>query len=234
MTNHQIIMSSPLARFSFFSIDDPHIQSFIDQWVKTGDIQQATQKKSVKQQLHFLSARALLRALLFHLTHHRDWKIITNAKGKPYIINADGTAGPHISVSHTTGMVACAVSDAAPIGIDIEQWKVRDFIKLADHSFGPQENAMVKKGGIAGFYRIWTLREAMGKATGEGLSLVTNKNDLISSVVSNYHQSEHFSLYYHPDAPKNYSIAIALFHPSQAPHNGIMELINLQTLLKTT
>lgn len=35
--------------------------------------------------------------------------------------------------------------------------------------------------GLAGFYRIWTLREAIAKATGDGLGLVIDSMDRVAT-----------------------------------------------------
>ena len=48
---------------------------------------------------------------------------------------------------------------------------------LAALAFGPAEQT--EAAAAEGFYRIWTLREAMAKATGEGLMLAANRCDLI-------------------------------------------------------
>jgi hypothetical protein len=52
---------------------------------------------------------------------------------------------------------------------------------MAAWGFGPGECAAATIGGAAAFYRIWTLREAMGKATGEGLALATDRHDRFGS-----------------------------------------------------
>ena len=48
---------------------------------------------------------------------------------------------------------------------------------MAEATFGPLETQRVGRTGERGFYRIWTVREAMGKATGEGLRLVADRLD---------------------------------------------------------
>jgi 4'-phosphopantetheinyl transferase len=68
------------------------------------------------------------------------------------------------------------------IGIDVECHRPRDFGALADQAFGPVEQREVAVGGQEAFYRIWTLREAMAKATGDGLALVLNRHDLADGV----------------------------------------------------
>lgn len=216
-------MTSYLATFSILSSQHSKIKSFMERWLAVEDIESAHQKQSDKQQYHFLIARALLRALLYHDTPSEEWKIFNAPNGKPYIINKQGHQGPHISISHTHGMVACAISSHTAIGIDIEYWRERNFLKLAEYAFGPQEQQAVKEHGISEFYRIWTLREAMGKATGEGLKFVTNGLDLVVSSIEEYHRLEDFYLYQHKGEPKNYNIALALYN---LPKNLIAKTVD--------
>ncbi|WP_218574637.1 4'-phosphopantetheinyl transferase superfamily protein [Reyranella sp. CPCC 100927] len=103
-----------------------------------------------------------------------------DSRGKPSIQPSDGTRPPAVSITHTIDMVSAAACDWGPVGIDLEMHdRRRDIARLAAFAFGPSEQAMVRTGGAAAFYRIWTLREAMGKATGDGLSLATDGMDRI-------------------------------------------------------
>lgn len=125
-----------------------------------------------------LAARGLLRLLLLHVTGRADWQICPDARGKPFLCDGGVVAGPHISLSHSGAWVAVAVSPLFMLGIDVEVHKVRDFQKLATYAFGPQE-AQVAHTGAADFYRLWTLREAMGKWDGQGLRRAANGRDEI-------------------------------------------------------
>jgi phosphopantetheinyl transferase len=78
-------------------------------------------------------------------------------------------------------MVACAFSGTGSIGIDLEAHRPRSFDAIACHGFGPGEQSIIARDGMRAFYRIWTLREAMGKATGQGLALVTDGRDHIQA-----------------------------------------------------
>lgn len=125
-----------------------------------------------------LAARALLRALLSRQTGDQGWRLQADDRGKPFLIAGDGTAGPSVSLSHSGAMAAAALGPAgASLGIDIETHKQRDVQALAAHAFGPTEQQRVAAGGAAAFFRLWTLREAMGKATGQGLSLAADGRD---------------------------------------------------------
>lgn len=103
--------------------------------------------------------------------------IDTDARGKPVVY---GTTARHISISHTGNVVAAAASAIGPVGIDVEYRDPdRDLNRLALAAFGPAECQAVAFHGISAFYRIWTLREAISKATGDGMALVTDRIDRV-------------------------------------------------------
>jgi 4'-phosphopantetheinyl transferase len=94
--------------------------------------------------------------------------------------------------------VAVAIAPAGALGIDIERHRTRDFAALAARAFGPAERAEVAASGADAFYRIWTLREAVAKATGEGLALAANGRDLVEGGASEpYRRTEHGGRVWH-------------------------------------
>ena len=131
-----------------------------------------------------LLALAALRALLFAVTRRTDWIVVRSPFGKPSVTPTGGQTGPSVSLSHTAGLIAVAVAQGGEIGIDVERHRPRDFAALADQAFGPVEQQEVAAAGQEAFYRIWTVREAMAKATGDGLALVLNRYDLADGVAS--------------------------------------------------
>lgn len=81
-------------------------------------------------------------------------------------------------MAHSGPLLACAATLLGPIGVDIERPRPgRDLTGIADAAFGPAEIRRSACGGPAAFYRIWTLREAIAKAMGEGLALVADRSD---------------------------------------------------------
>jgi 4'-phosphopantetheinyl transferase len=79
-----------------------------------------------------------------------------------------------LSLSHTRGLVAAAVSDAVELGIDVEAHDPRhDAVGIAESYFRPEETRLVQTGDDVRrretFLRLWTLKEAFVKATGERL-----------------------------------------------------------------
>jgi phosphopantetheinyl transferase len=73
------------------------------------------------------------------------------------------------------------VSSAIAVGIDIEVYNSRrDFARIAAATFGPEEQMAVAGEGASAFYRIWTLREAMAKASGAGIAEVADRTDRVA------------------------------------------------------
>ncbi len=79
--------------------------------------------------------------------------------GKPAL--AEG--GPHFSLSHAGDVVGVAVLDVGPVGLDVEVVRpMSDLDATARHVGAPSEPAA--------FFRAWTRKEALLKATGDGLA----------------------------------------------------------------
>ncbi len=86
------------------------------------------------------------------------------AHGKPIL---RGAGAPHVSISHSAELIALAVTEAAPIGVDVEAVVERDHAGLAATFLAGTEAV----DGPAAFYTLWTRKEAVVKATGDGLRM---------------------------------------------------------------
>lgn len=84
--------------------------------------------------------------------------------GKPRLPDA---AELHVSVTHSGELIAVAISSAAPIGLDVELVTERDYLGLARAFLAPGETV----DGPDSFYTLWTRKEAVIKATGDGLRM---------------------------------------------------------------
>jgi 4'-phosphopantetheinyl transferase len=189
--------------------DTEEAKSLVARWATTDDHAQAKSRHNKIIQQNFLLTRATLRALLAHVTGADDWHIRPDAQGKPQSLTAAGARGAHISLSHTHGLIACAASEEGPIGIDVEYWRLRDFSSLADFAFGPGERQEVARYGVSAFYRIWTLREAIAKATGNGLMAAIDGQDQVAAApLSGCWVSGEWRLF-NASPHINYSLAVA-------------------------
>ena len=71
------------------------------------------------------------------------------------------------SVSHSGDCVAVALTSAGPVGVDIEALTAADYKPAITSACVPAEQAAIRC--PADFYCYWTRKEAVLKATGEGL-----------------------------------------------------------------
>ncbi|GIH67775.1 4'-phosphopantetheinyl transferase family protein [Sphaerimonospora thailandensis] len=100
--------------------------------------------------------------------------------GKPHIRN-DGQERLHVSVSHSTNLVAVAMTTVGPLGVDVEALPAdsadsADSVdEVAQCALSPTERsalrALRESERRAAFARLWVRKEAALKATGHGLRI---------------------------------------------------------------
>ncbi|MEH1165959.1 4'-phosphopantetheinyl transferase superfamily protein [Micromonospora sp. CPCC 205539] len=78
-----------------------------------------------------------------------------------------------VSVSRTDGVVVVAARPAGPVGVDVERVRPLPALALARRWFPPAELSWLagrpEAGHAVDFLRLWTAKEAVGKALGLGL-----------------------------------------------------------------
>lgn len=85
--------------------------------------------------------------------------------GVPLAERTDGGPVPHLSLSRTTGLVAVALAEHGPVGVDVER---ADRVDLGRVALAPGERPAP---GPHGLLRTWTRKEAVLKAAGTGLAV---------------------------------------------------------------
>ncbi len=98
--------------------------------------------------------------------------ILRGEHGKPYAPELDGI---EFNLSHSGRHALIAIARDQAIGIDIEaQGRRRSIDDIAERFFAPAESqalrALPEESRDAAFLRLWTGKEAVLKALGEGLS----------------------------------------------------------------
>jgi 4'-phosphopantetheinyl transferase len=126
----------------------------------------------------YMAAHALLRALLSERADvaPSSWGFVAGPAGKPELDPAHGLPWLRFNLSHARSLVACAVTVGDDIGIDVESLDRRPPTEgLAARWFAPEETACLAARAeptrTATFLRLWTLKEAFVKATGDGIAL---------------------------------------------------------------
>lgn len=100
-----------------------------------------------------------------------DYETVTGSSGKPYFRNFPDI---FFNISHSGKYVVCAVSDKE-VGIDIEGGR-KASISLAKRFFCQEEASWINEEDSEDrFFRIWTLKEAYGKAVGCGVLEILSK-----------------------------------------------------------
>lgn len=107
-----------------------------------------------------------------------DLELYYGEKGKPYLRDYPF----YFNLSHSGSNVVCAFS-RQEVGVDIQQYKRTDIVRLAERFFSAEEKKALKachdrKELERLFYQLWTRKEAYGKLTGEGIAAVIDRSVL--------------------------------------------------------
>ncbi len=131
-----------------------------------------------KDRDRYCMSHALVRSVLseYASVDPRHWRFAHNRYGRPRIAEPAGVLPLRFNLSHTTHLLACAVTLDREIGVDVEA--VRDGfggVDIARRYFSSSEVAALdqlpKADQARGFFEYWTLKEAYLKARGMGLAL---------------------------------------------------------------
>jgi 4'-phosphopantetheinyl transferase len=131
-----------------------------------------------RDQVAFLLTRALIRTTLsrYAAIDPCDWRFIANDYGRPEILDRPpGVPDLRFNISHTNGLIACAVTIGREVGVDVENVERHLSHDVAGRHFAPQEvrdlRALPEADQDRVFFDYWTLKEAYIKARGFGLAL---------------------------------------------------------------
>lgn len=138
----------------------------------------------------FVLCRAALRSILCkELGCHNDQLTFGELQhGKPFALVDNAPAPIRFNVSHGSKHGLIAVAPEGRLGVDIEDRTTRrDFDRLIEAAFGPNEQAALRleraTGGFELFYKLWTVKEALIKALGTGMSLDPSKFEAPASML---------------------------------------------------
>jgi 4'-phosphopantetheinyl transferase len=103
------------------------------------------------------------------------WRFAAGPHGRPEVAEPREHRGLRFNLSHTDGLVGCALVREHPVGFDVESLaRATDVAPIAARFFAPPEAAALRALPAAArrrrFFDYWTLKEAYLKATGRGLS----------------------------------------------------------------
>lgn len=158
--------------------------SFLETVLSDREAERARSFRNPADQARALLSYGLLRLLLAEELAMAPQEVpVTRAcptcgkeHGKPRLAGASAESAVEISISHSGDWVVIGLSRHHPFGVDIE-WmnRVDDLDGLAEISLSDRERqvwrALPREQHVRGFYRYWTRKEAIVKATGDGLTV---------------------------------------------------------------
>ena len=158
----------------------------------------------------------------------RSYELEDGAYGKPHLKSCPDI---HFNLSHSGDYALCAVS-TGEIGCDIQQMSGSS-PDIARRFFTDAETAAIQAAGDEDaqgelFFRIWSLKESVIKATGQGLRTPLGSFEVLPGTESLvlgeqlYHLREYFSL-------PGYSCAVCSVLPMDCPE---IEILPLSEIIK--
>jgi 4'-phosphopantetheinyl transferase len=126
----------------------------------------------------FTIGRALARTMLssFADVAPGAWSIVIDERGRPELGERPaGTPDLRFNLSHTDGLIACAVSVGRELGVDVERITRLVTYDVPERFFSAREvadlRALPRSDQDVVFFDYWTLKESYIKARGLGLAL---------------------------------------------------------------
>ena len=113
------------------------------------------------------AGRLLLSQLYMEKTGKPLPEILIGPRGKPYFAGGD----LHFSISHTKNYAFCVLSES-PVGMDAEQMDRKINLALSEKILSPTEKCRFEaaEDKHAALLKLWVLKEAAGKLTGDGIN----------------------------------------------------------------
>lgn len=134
----------------------------------------------------FIAGRGLVRVILgrYCAVPPESLRFNYGPQGKPEL--APGAGAPrkggalHFNLAHSEGLAVLAVTQTGPVGVDVEQVRrLPEYKELVSHFFSAREAAgflrLEREQQPAAFFNLWTRKEALLKATGEGIGHSLNR-----------------------------------------------------------
>jgi 4'-phosphopantetheinyl transferase len=132
--------------------------------------------KFAKDKHDALITRAFVRDLLSYYAdvEPKDWRFDKGEKDKPELVNAPRPL--RFNLSHTRGLIICAVTLTNDIGCDVEDIsRNNDVLAIASRYFSTKETSelfsLPQENQRSRFFDYWTLKESYIKAWGLGLAI---------------------------------------------------------------
>lgn len=154
--------------------NDPHLLRCLS----TAERQRAARFRFDADRTRFITGRVLARRLLEKLGGRPavEWELGVGPSGRPRVVGDPRPTALDFNIAHTEGLVVCAATRGPSVGIDVEaRVETPDYMEIARRFFAPAEVRMLQSTtgevSLRAFFAMWTLKEALVKALGGGLTI---------------------------------------------------------------
>jgi 4'-phosphopantetheinyl transferase len=147
----------------------------------------STRFRFAREQNRYAARHGILRVLLsaYMKCAPYEVEICSGSNGKPYVVDRAHETALQFSMSHSAGRAVFAFGRSGGVGVDIERVsgfpEVREFAAV---NFTPAEIQEVdccpESMRLQAFFKLWARKEAVLKASGDGLAIPLNCVDVSS------------------------------------------------------
>lgn len=164
---------------TYVRLEEPPAARSVAAWsrvLSAGERERAARFVFDRDRYLYVAAHALVRLALSRSAPVRPeaWRYRTGLHGRPEVAGPEAGLGLRFSLSHTRGLAVCAHTGGTAVGVDAEAVPGRASLELAEHVCAPSERAALLAlpplERPERFLEYWTLKEALLKAMGLGLS----------------------------------------------------------------
>ncbi len=150
-------------------------------WLHAEELAVLEKRKHIAAQREFLLSRVLIKTAIakFGNLSYTDLSVLFDTTDTCLkVFYRDQPLPVQVCLSHSHGYVLVAISTkTACLGVDLEQYQTRRPVeKLAAHFYHADELQLIRKNGTDSFYRIWTLKEALAKASKRPIAQLLRDN----------------------------------------------------------
>lgn len=165
------------------ALSDPLIATHAGSLLSENERLRAARFLFERDHLTYVAAHALCRIAL---SAHQDvapsaWRFVAGDHGRPEIVAPSSPL--RFNLSHTRGLVACAVVETRDIGVDVESLDRGAPLEIAERYLAPAELRALRELPTLEqprrFFQYWTLKESYIKARGLGLSIPLDRVTMI-------------------------------------------------------
>jgi len=151
----------------------------------------ASRFHEARHRIEYAAAHAIARILIGKYLGRPDGSIgfVRAANGKPGLILDEGEPPLRFNASHTAGAALFAFALQREVGVDIEKIEERcHFQELCARTLSPAERDLLNRIGdeqerLRAFHRLWARKEAVLKASGDGLRIAPALLDVMGPSV---------------------------------------------------